>query len=672
MSGTNLRQRSSGSVGDFCSRMEDISSKTHPSNEWDFHLASKLYSSSEHWKDSYHLLAALETREGEIYESVKRLICGLKRLRLQDQKSKFGRPSRQALSTFVEEWCGMVRTQKPTADINTVAVGKPTLYDAMIFGIKVKARIGTGSVISTLPALLKQAKENGFDLDSEVETVVSGCKHQKFDASGNPMEFLAIVNAVVSVKAEDIVRVTMHVQKDKSNTLLLGTYVLEALGIQLRFELSIDPSQKRGYLQEHAKASRSMVIPPKAGHPLSWLKGNPENEFSASTGNSVANRDYQTRVVNKGVPFGEWSDDCSILPSKSVDMLGGMLDMQKHAALPKSKHFKVSINMLQQNRTWAYQLEHGIEVQGHPPISQKTGPVPYSIRKQVDDMLLDLKDHKIIEERRSPWASPIVLDGSTWLCIDYKEIKKVTKKDCYPLPSIDIPASHWQVPLTEKARELSAFTTTSGLFHSNVLPFGLKNAPAAFQRLMDKERHLDALKQTIEAFRKANLKVKPQKCRLMEPSLEFPGHVVDKVGIKTNPDKVGHPKVPSTTQYRSVSDLSGNGWLLPKILRYVEIAKPLYKLTSPRNRFISSEEQSKAFDKLKEALSKAPVLGQPNIKKALDRSRPFMIYTDASRIGVGAVMAQEGDDPFLCFRIFVFCGAQLSCHRSEGIRVDRA
>ncbi|KAK6027021.1 zinc knuckle [Ostertagia ostertagi] len=691
-----LRKRSSESVGDFCCRMEDISRKIHPSNEWDFHLASKLYSCLEHWKDSYHLLAALEAREGEIYESVKKVALRLEKTQTARpvreepfkkfssfkkrivadkattsthddritqkcytcggsghysgvcpnksiprgepsgpkgqgavRKGKDGRPPRQALSTFVEEWCGMVRIQRSPVDSGTVAVGKPTLYDATIFGIKVKALIDTGSVISILPAaLLKQAKENGFDLDSEVEMVGNGCEHQVFDASGNPMQFLAIVNAEVSVQGADSIRVSMHVQKGKSKTLLLGTNVLEALGIQLRFEPSIDTSRKARNLLEHAKASRRMIIPPGATASIELVgsKKSGERIFwstdpritsgvcllrQGSTEISVANRDSQTWVVNKGEPFGEWSDEWSILPSKSIDMSGGMLDMQKHPVLPKSKRLKVLIEMLQQNRssgelskeligilgkfdeTFAITdselehtslVEHDIDVQGHPPIRQKTRPVPYSVRKKVDDMLSDLKDRKIIEESQSPWASPIVLvakkDGSTRLCIDYREINKVTKKDSYPLPpidvtlqnlqgkrwfsSLDLASGYWQVPLSEKAREISAFTTTSGLFHFNVLPFGLTNAPAAFQRLMDKvlgnlkgsevsvylddiliateteQRHLEVLEQTLEAFRKANLKVKPQKCRLMEPSLEFLGHVVDKDGIKTNPDKVGN------------------------------------------------------------------------------------------------------------------------------------
>ena len=121
-------------------------------------------------------------------------------------------------------------------------------------------------------------------------------------------------------------------------------------------------------------------------------------------------------------------------------------------------------------------------------------------------MILGLKDHKIIKDSQSPWASPIVLvakkDGSTRLCVDYREVDKATKKDCYPVPpidvtlqnlqdkrwfsSLDLASGYWQVPLTEKAKEISAFTMTAGQFEFNVLPFGLTNAPSAFQRLMDR------------------------------------------------------------------------------------------------------------------------------------------------------------------------------------------
>lgn len=118
------------------------------------------------------------------------------------------------------------------------------------------------------------------------------------------------------------------------------------------------------------------------------------------------------------------------------------------------------------------------------------------------------------------------------------------------------------VPLTEKAKEISAFTTASGLFQFRLLPFGLTTAPAVFERLIEKvvgkligtevavyiddvliatdteDRHYEALAQVLESFRKASLRLKPQKCRIVESSIDFLGHIVGAQGVRTSPDKV--------------------------------------------------------------------------------------------------------------------------------------
>lgn len=215
--------------------MEDISRQIHPSEEWDFHLASKLYSSLHRWKDSYHMLLALDARDGEAYDAVKKVavrhekvqsvrfekyepterrkpfkkrivpekvtttrneertekcyVCGksdhFSRTCPQrvnpnrnsshgwgigsDRTSENKPQTSRALSTFVEDWCGMLGTPCTAAMRNRVTVGKPTLCNAVIFGIKVKALVDTGSVISIVPAsLLKQAKDQGFDIDKEL------------------------------------------------------------------------------------------------------------------------------------------------------------------------------------------------------------------------------------------------------------------------------------------------------------------------------------------------------------------------------------------------------------------------------------------------------------------------------------------------------------------------
>ncbi|KAL6723933.1 hypothetical protein Aduo_018883 [Ancylostoma duodenale] len=301
-------------------------------------------------------------------------------------------------------------------------------------------------------------------------------------------------------------------------------------------------------------------------------------------------------------------------------------------------------------------------------------------------MLQDLKERRIIEESSSP--SPIVLvakkDGGIRLCVDYREVNKVTKEDCYPLPSIDVAlqnlegkryftsldlaSDYWQVPLTDSAKEISAFTTTAGLYQFRVIPFGLTNAPSAFQRLMEKvlghvlgsevsvyiddvliatdtvERHYEVFEQVLLASQQANLKIKPQKCRVLETRVAFLGHVVDNGGISTDPDKtkniVDYPRPENLADLRTFLGMSG--YYRKFVLRYAQTAKPLHELTSSKVKFVWKPEHEKAFVTVKELLTKAPVLAQPDVGKARDGTRPFYIYTDASRIG-----AQEQEDGFL-------------------------
>ncbi|KAL6742132.1 hypothetical protein Aduo_015320 [Ancylostoma duodenale] len=338
-------------------------------------------------------------------------------------------------------------------------------------------------------------------------------------------------------------------------------------------------------------------------------------------------------------------------------------------------------------------IEHDIDVGDAKPIEQRTRPLSYAMKVEVDNMLSDLKERNIIEDSHSPWASPIVLvakkDGTVRLCVDYREVNKVTKKDSYPLPgidvtlqnlkgkkffsSLDLASGYWQVPLTEKAKEISAFTTTSGLFQFRVLPFGLTTAPAVFQRLMEKvlgkligtevavyiddvlvatdseERHYEVLAEVLEAFRNASLRLKPQKCRLMECTIDFLGHIVDAEGVRTSLDKVQrileYPRPQNIAQLRAFLGLAG--YYRKFVYQFASIAKPLYELTSSKVTYTWGDIHEKAFATLKKVLSSAPVLAQPDIEKARSGERPFIIYKDASGVGVGAVLAQRGEDGLL-------------------------
>ncbi|MCG8432109.1 MAG: reverse transcriptase family protein, partial [Candidatus Omnitrophica bacterium] len=200
----------------------------------------------------------------------------------------------------------------------------------------------------------------------------------------------------------------------------------------------------------------------------------------------------------------------------------------------------------------------------------------YKKEKEIEKAVKDGLSRGIMEESNSPWASaPVVVakkDGTSRFCVDFRRLNSLTKVDSYPLPkfddcvdslhgsqffcSLDLQSGYWQVPLkSEKDKEKTAFLTKQGLFQFTVLPFGLNNAPATFERLMESVlRHLqwercllylddiliygktfdealDNLELVLERLREANLKIKPSKCILMQESLEYLGHIISRKGI---------------------------------------------------------------------------------------------------------------------------------------------
>ncbi|EYC35032.1 hypothetical protein Y032_1180g3735 [Ancylostoma ceylanicum] len=340
-------------------------------------------------------------------------------------------------------------------------------------------------------------------------------------------------------------------------------------------------------------------------------------------------------------------------------------------------------------------VEHSIDTGDSPPIKQKTRPVPLGARQEFKSIIHGLLERGIITKSKSDWASPVVLvrkkDGSLRLCIDYRALNKVTKQDSYPLPTIDtviqslgskkvfstldMASGYWQIKLSEAAKEKSAFTTSEGLFQFEVLPFGLSTSPAKFQRLMDMvlgelqikdsevfvyiddiliatetaERHNEILEMVFRAFRKANLKLKPQKCEFFKRKVHFLGHIIDDSGVSTDPDKISKIKeYPAPSNVNELRTFLGMAAYYRKfILGFSRIARPLYSLTSPKAKWRWSDTETSAFEKLKEVMTQAPVLAQPDVTAARDHSRPFIIYTDASGDGVGAVLCQEGTDKML-------------------------
>ena len=202
-------------------------------------------------------------------------------------------------------------------------------------------------------------------------------------------------------------------------------------------------------------------------------------------------------------------------------------------------------------------------------------------------------ENKVIKKSRSPWASPLVLvqkkDGSHRFCVDFRKLNEATVKDNYPLPlinetldqlegaryftTLDLASGYWQIALDEESKEKTAFISKKGLYQFEVMPFGLSNAGATFQRTMEYvlkgltnvlcylddilvysktfKDHMDKLEKTFMSLEKANLKLKPSKCIFCSERVEYLGFIVTKEGIVPNPAKTSAIKsypVPRTAK----------------------------------------------------------------------------------------------------------------------------
>ena len=267
-------------------------------------------------------------------------------------------------------------------------------------------------------------------------------------------------------------------------------------------------------------------------------------------------------------------------------------------------------------------MKHCIDTGNAVPIRQQPRRVPLPRRDSVRKLLDEMLAKGIISPSKSPWASPIVLvkkkDGSTRFCVDYRKVNTITRKDAYPLPrvddtldtltgsvwfsTIDLKSGYWQVAVEPKDREKTAFCTQEGLFEFNVIPFGLCNAPATFQRLMDCvlaglqwsnclvyiddviimgksfEDHLHNLQQVFDRLHSAGLKLHPAKCHFLQHKVCFLGHIVSADGVAPDPEKTQKVKEwPTPTSPKEIQQFLGLANYYRRFIRdFATIAKPLH------------------------------------------------------------------------------------------------
>jgi hypothetical protein len=313
------------------------------------------------------------------------------------------------------------------------------------------------------------------------------------------------------------------------------------------------------------------------------------------------------------------------------------------------------------------------------PIKSNPYKIPYAMQDEVKKMIDEMLANGIISKSKSPWSSPIVIvkkrDGSNRFCIDYRKLNLLTTKDNYPVPlieetlnslkdsnfftSLDLASGYWQIALDEETKEKTAFISKEGLFEFERMPFGLSNAVSCFQRTMETvlqglrnikvylddilihsknfAEHLVHLKEVFMRLEEANLKLKPSKCVFAQTETKYLGFDINGEGIKPSSDRIitllNYPAPSTAKQVKRFLGMASyyRRW----IYHFSTIAEPINMLLKKGVKFKWSDECARNFKLIINSLTNPPLLIYP------DFNEKFILETDASNVGLGAVLAQK-------------------------------
>ena len=328
-------------------------------------------------------------------------------------------------------------------------------------------------------------------------------------------------------------------------------------------------------------------------------------------------------------------------------------------------------------------IEHEIKVTSNDPVRSSPYVVPFAVRDSLKKDIEEMLQMGVIRRSNSSYASPVVVvkkpDGSDRVCIDYRKLNKITLFDPEPMRSIsevfhrlsrakyftkiDLSKGYWQIPVAAKDIEKTAFVTPDGAYEFLKMPFGMMNSGATLVRAMRQlidgipgvdsyvddlivystswEEHVSTLSKLILRMQQAGLTARPSKCLFGSSRVEFVGHVLHHGSVspqEQNVEKIKTAPRPKTKkEVRSFLGLVG--FYREYIPNFAAIAVPLTDLTKKGqpNRIVWSDATESAYRNLKSKVMQKPILKLP------DQSKPYVLRTDASDVGLGAVLMQETD-----------------------------
>lgn len=342
-------------------------------------------------------------------------------------------------------------------------------------------------------------------------------------------------------------------------------------------------------------------------------------------------------------------------------------------------------------------VEHSIKTTDEIPVHTKSYRYPYCYSEEVQRQISKLLRQGIIQHSSSPWSAPIWVvpkkpdktgNRKLRLVIDYRKLNAKTIPDRYPIPNIesildklgksnyfstiDLASGFHQIPVNPKDIPKTAFSVENGKYEFKFMPFGLRNAPATFQRALDNilreligkccliymddiivygtslQEHIVNLELVLNKLSDNNLKIQLDKCEFLQRSVHYVGHVIAPEGIFPNENYLKPIKTwPIPRDVKELRIFLGTLGYYRKFIRdYARITKPLtVQLKKENEKVVHTREFVEAFEKCRTILTSSDVLGFPDFDKQ------FIVTTDASQFAVGAVLSQKqnGKDKPLAF-----------------------
>ena len=337
--------------------------------------------------------------------------------------------------------------------------------------------------------------------------------------------------------------------------------------------------------------------------------------------------------------------------------------------------------------TFSNAIKHEIRTTDDSPIYVKPFRHPHAMKEQIQIQVQKLLDNKIIRPSISPYSAPVWIvpkkvdssgEKKYRMVIDFRKLNEKTIEDKYPIPRIeeildnlgkssyfttlDLAQGFHQIELHPNSIEKTGFSVNNGHYEYVRMPFGLKNAPSTFQRVMDNifrefinkfvfiymddliifskslNEHIQHLTLIFKKLREFNLKIQPDKSEFLRKDVEFLGHIITPSGIKPNPSKLkAIEKFPIPKTPKEIKSFLGLvGYYRRFISNFSKIVSPLTKCLKKGSKLnFNDPEYIYAFNHCKEILMNAPVLAYP------DFSKKFKLTTDASNVAVGAVLSQS-------------------------------